>query len=300
MYVQETIRMTKSYKVAEHIFNLTLPEGSVLWEHLGQYEPFLQEQVCTTPLFSLEVGAQMPEGELTPVLLPETEDGETVIKLYHIGEDWWFEASPDHRIPTVAKTWASKDFRQGRLEIVSRKISSAVFGINNALMLLYAFNTATLGTLEMHASMVSNSGKAFLFIAKSGTGKSTHSQQWLNYIPGTELMNDDNPVVRVEGDKATIYGSPWSGKTPCYRNIQAPIGAFIRIKQRPENAIRSLETLEAFIELLSAMSNMKWDRRVYNGICTGITELLRLCPIYELGCLPDAAAAHLCHDTVLR
>lgn len=96
--------MTKSYKVAEHIFNLSIPDGSVLWQHLGQYEPFLQDEVCPAPLFSLELVPELPSGELTTVLEPETEDGETVIKLYHQGQDWWFDASPDRRIPTVAQT----------------------------------------------------------------------------------------------------------------------------------------------------------------------------------------------------
>jgi hypothetical protein len=113
-------------------------------------------------------------------------------------------------------------------------------------------------------------------------------------------MNDDNPVVRIVNGEAIVYGSPWSGKTPCYRNIQAPIGGIVRIQQRPENSIRKLSSLEAFSNLLPAISNMKWDKRVYNGVCDGISELIRLCGMYELGCLPDAAAAHLCHDTIVK
>ena len=113
-------------------------------------------------------------------------------------------------------------------------------------------------------------------------------------------MNDDNPVVRIVNGEAIVYGSPWSGKTPCYRNIQAPVGGIVRIQQRPENTIRKFSPLEAFSNLLPAISNMKWDKRVYNGVCDGISELIRLCGMYELGCLPDAAAAHLCHDTIVK
>ena len=115
---------------------------------------------------------------------------------------------------------------------------------------------------------------------------------------GCDLMNDDNPVVRVVDGKAIIYGSPWSGKTPCYRNIQAPIGAIVRIQQRPKNEIRKLGPVESFTVLLPAMSNMKWDSRVYKGICDGITGLIEHCNLYELGCLPNGEAAILCHDTV--
>ena len=113
-------------------------------------------------------------------------------------------------------------------------------------------------------------------------------------------MNDDNPVVRIVDGEAIVYGSPWSGKTRCYRNIQAPIGGIVRIQQRPENSIRKLSPLQAFSNLLPAISNMKWDKRVYKGVCDGIAELIRLCGMYELGCLPDAAAAHLCHDTIVK
>lgn len=292
--------MTKSYKVAEHVFNLSIPDGSVLWQHLGQYEPFLQEEVCSHPLFSLGLVSELPEGERSLVLAPETEDGETVINLYHLGEDWLIDATPDHRIPTVAQTWASADFSKGLVKIISRRVSDAVFGINNALMLLYAFNTAGLGTLEMHASMVSNSGRAFLFIAKSGTGKSTHSQQWLQYIPGTELMNDDNPIVRVWPDGRVIaYGSPWSGKTPCYRNVEAPVGAIVRIRRCPENKITRFGVLESYASVYSSCSGFKADRRMADGLHASLEAIATGIPCYVLDCRPDKEAAEVCSKEVL-
>lgn len=300
MYDSRISEMTKSYKVAEHIFNLSIPDGSVLWQHLGQYEPFLQDEVCPAPLFSLELAPELPAGELTTVLEPETEDGETVIKLYRQGEDWWFDASPDRRIPTVAQTWASADFKKGLVKIPGRKASEAIFGINNSLMLLYAFNTATLGTLEMHASMVSNSGKAFLFIAKSGTGKSTHSQQWLQYIPGTELMNDDNPIVRIWPDGRVIaYGSPWSGKTPCYRNVEAPVGAIVRIRRCAENRITRFGVLESYASVYSSCSGFKAHRDMADGLHASLEAIATGVPCYVLDCRPDREAAEVCSKEVL-
>jgi len=174
------------------------------------------------------------------------------------------------------------------------------FGLNNAIMLAYAFAGADKGTLLMHASVIRCDGKGYLMTAPSGTGKSTHTRLWYDNIPGCDLMNDDNPVVRIKDGQAIVYGSPWSGKTPCYRNIQAPVGAIVRIQQRPQNTIRRLRPVEAFGELLPSMSSMKWDERVYRGVCDSVGQLVSLCGIFELGCLPDAAAAHLCHDTVTR
>ena len=195
---------------------------------------------------------------------------------------------------------ASPDFRECAVAIKGETWSQRNYGLNNALMMVYAFASADQLTMLMHASVIRHQGKGYLMTAPSGTGKSTHTRLWYDNIPGCDLMNDDNPVVRIVDGEAIVYGSPWSGKTPCYRNIQAPVGGIVRIQQRPENTIRKFSSLEAFSNLLPAISNMKWDKRVYNGICDGISELIRLCGMYELGCLPDAAAAHLCHDTIVK
>ena len=195
---------------------------------------------------------------------------------------------------------ASSDFKESKVAILGENWSQRNYGLNNALMMTYAFASADQYTMLMHASVIRHQGKGYLMTAPSGTGKSTHTRLWYDNIPGCDLMNDDNPVVRIVDGQALVYGSPWSGKTRCYRNIQAPVGGIVRIQQRPENSIRTLSPLEAFSNLLPAISNMKWDKRVYKGICDGIAELVRLCGMYELGCLPDAAAAHLCHDTIVK
>ncbi|MCM1313419.1 MAG: hypothetical protein NC206_10515 [Bacteroides sp.] len=174
------------------------------------------------------------------------------------------------------------------------------FGLNNALMIMYAFAAADKGTLLMHSSVVCNNHTTFLFLGKSGTGKSTHSQLWIRYVPGTELMNDDNPIVRVTKEEIRVYGSPWSGKTDCYRNISAPAGAFVQLQQAKQNNIRRQTAVEMFTSLLSASSVMKWDKRVYSGVCDTIECLMRQVPGFTLQCLPDKAAALLSHTTIAR
>lgn len=194
---------------------------------------------------------------------------------------------------------SNADFSRCQVSLFGENWSQRNYGLNNAIMMAYAFSAACMGTMLMHASVIRCDGKGYLMTAPSGTGKSTHTRLWYDNIPGCDLMNDDNPVVRIIDGQAIVYGSPWSGKTRCYRNIQAPIGGLVRIQQRPENTIRKLGPVEAFCNLLPAMSNMKWDERVYKGICDGIGELIRLVGMYELGCLPNAEAAILCHDTLL-
>ena len=195
---------------------------------------------------------------------------------------------------------AHDDFRRCRAVLTGSSVRQHQFGLNNALMMAFAFAAAEQDTLLVHASVIRNGGYGYLFTAPSGTGKSTHTHLWYKYIPGSDLMNDDNPVVRIVDGESRIYGSPWSGKTPCYRNIWAPVGAITRIEQRPENTIRRMAPVEAFAMLLPAVSSMKWDKRVYVGICDTISRLLPITPVFWLGCRPDEEAAKVCYAAVKR
>ncbi|MBR4826630.1 MAG: hypothetical protein IKZ91_01950 [Bacteroidales bacterium] len=295
--------MTRYYKVAEHVFSLTMTDKCSLWPRLTQYDPFLLEDAPKECLFGLELCTDefSRPGNLETVYNPKTEDGETVVLLHKGNGFWVFDMSPDHNIPCHSHLLASEDFSSGRLYLDNRKVSDAIFGINNSMMLLFAFRSAPLGTLELHASMVENSGKAFLFMARSGTGKSTHSQLWLDNIPGTELMNDDNPVVRVHPDGRVIaYGSPWSGKTPCYRNVQAPVGAFVRIRRCEQNRITPLNLLESYALLYSSCSGYKADRTIADGLHATLEKAVTTTPCYVLDCRPDAEAAQVCSSEVLK
>jgi hypothetical protein len=174
------------------------------------------------------------------------------------------------------------------------------FGLNNALMLIFAFAGCQKDTLLIHASLVRQNGYGYAFIAKSGTGKSTQVSLWLRHIPGCDLMNDDNPIVRVINGEVFIYGGPWSGKTPCYRNVKARLGAVTRIDRATENSIEKMSPIEAFASFLPSCSSMKWDNDIFNKICDTVTKVVETTSIYTLHCLPNKEAAVLCNKTISK
>ena len=174
------------------------------------------------------------------------------------------------------------------------------FGLNNALMLIFAFAGCQKDTLLIHASLVRQNGYGYAFIAKSGTGKSTQVSLWLRHIPGCDLMNDDNPIVRVINGEVFIYGGPWSGKTPCYRNVKAKLGAVTRIDRATENSIEKMSHIEAFASFLPSCSSMKWDNDIFNKICDTVTKVVETTSIYTLHCLPNKEAAVLCNKTISK
>ncbi|MDD7318895.1 MAG: hypothetical protein SOZ80_00640 [Prevotella sp.] len=175
------------------------------------------------------------------------------------------------------------------------------FGLNNALMLTFAYSGSRIHTVLIHASLVRNGEKGYAFIAKSGTGKSTQVSNWLKYIPNCDLMNDDTPIIRILDDgKPYIYGGPWSGKTPCYRDVKAPLGAITRINRATENSVEKLRPVEAFASLLPSCSSMKWDKDIFNNVCDTVTRIIETTGIYTLHCLPDKDSAIICHREISK
>jgi hypothetical protein len=196
-----------------------------------------------------------------------------------------------------ARLFVDPLFREGHLALAGDE-GMQPFGLNNALMMMLAFSTAERDTLLIHSSAVEVEGKGYAFLGTSGTGKSTHTGNWLRYIRGSQLLNDDNPCVRMVDGKAQIYGTPWSGKAPCYKDLQVPLEGIVQLEQAPMNEIRRLEVMDAFVSLLSSCSLMKWDDRIYRGICASAGRVIESVPLYGLRNLPNAAAVKMAFEVL--
>ena len=278
--------MTRYYKVAGHTFAVS--GRAEIFEQMKNYEPF--ECEGGEPLFSLmEDSGEVPE--YTEVYRQE-EEVHIICGYDASGNDVFIFGNSLFLI-------CSKDYREGRVimpKCTYRMASYYRLVSNDALKMMYALATAEKDTLCIHAAVVSCEGKGYLFLGPSGTGKSTHAQLWLKHFEGTELVNDDNPVVR----DGIVYGSPWSGKTPCYRNVSVPIGGIVRLSQAPYNKIRRLSGIEAYVDLAESVGGKVWDSRIAEGLHQAENKLASTVPMWHLECLPDEAAARLCHDTITR
>jgi len=281
------------YIVAGFRFRVERPEGIVMPENLG---PFQVSEGMESPLFSLRIVERLPEVSFQELF--KTDDGpgfpEITIDTYEEGYRFRFSSLPGK--PLSGTMLSDKAFRQAQLKLEGADVH---FAVNNALMLLFAFATACEGALEMHSSVVMNAGKGYLFLGRSGTGKSTHSSLWIKHIPGTELLNDDNPILKVEKDGTVrVYGSPWSGKTPCYKAEDVPVGAIVRIRQAPENRIQRLPVIQAYASIMASASSFRPFSTLAEGWHRTLSALAGRVPCFILDCLPDRDAAQLCYETV--
>lgn len=297
--------------IGEHNVCLSFAESELnTMALLPSFAPFRLDSEPERLLFTLHVDDTLrPEKQKKLVRKFDTGNGDTLV--YQLPDGGYQYIIRDIGGGDCCLLICNRDFSQCRCALNGNWVMRS-FGLNDALMLVYAFAGSFYDTLLIHASCILHKGRAYPFIAQSGTGKSTHSSLWMKHIDDAQLMNDDNPIVRVKkadpsvnGDlqspaTAYVYGSPWSGKTPCYRNIMAPLGAVVQIARAPQNSIERLKTVEAFATLLPACSSMKWDNAIYNNLCDTLTSIIATTPVYTMHCLPDEEAARVCHDTIAQ
>ena len=237
---------------------------------------------------------------------------------------WLLRVAMVAKAPLSCEIECNEDFTKGVLYIMP-DCQDIRFCIDNALMLLFAFRTAPMMTLEMHAAVVvrpsledargtsysledapealqvkgerreaKGEGRGYLFLGHSGTGKSTHARQWLAAFDDAWLLNDDNPILRVmEDGEVRVYGSPWSGKTPCYKNAYARVGGIVKLSQAPHNKIRTISLPEAYAYMLSSASGMKMDRHMADYMYESIKHVITHVKCYHMECLPNVEAAEV-------
>lgn len=136
--------------------------------------------------------------------------------------------------------------------------------------------------LMLHASCVEYEGKAYLFSARSGTGKSTHTHLWLKYLPGARIINDDKPAIRVIDGEFYAYGTPWSGKTDESVNTGVPI-AGIAFLSRGENSIKRIPGIKALKPFMD-QTVRPYDKELMGRMLETLNKILTHVPIYEFTC----------------
>lgn len=271
----------------------------------SQYAPFEVPSDGSPADFSLTIRAEEPEWLVKAE--EEKSSWQRVVAVdeippfyygYKLGEKTIYEFFPVQDV-SAGLLVLNEDSTKGeyfpRPRIGSR---ATMFQVNTSLMIMFTFVGATKGCLLLHSSAVRHNGEANLFFGVSGTGKSTHSRLWLQYVEGTDLLNDDNPVVRFEDGRLWAYGTPWSGKTLCYRNVKAPVRAMVRLEQAPENVIENLVSLNAYASVIAAVSTIRWDSHNMDLIIPIVEKIAMGVPCWQLSCRPDEEAVRVCKDAI--
>lgn len=178
-------------------------------------------------------------------------------------------------------------------------ISGSLFQLELKFALWIGFGLVAVryGVGAIHSSCIVAKGRAVLFLGESGTGKSTHTRLWIEGIEGAELLNDDSPLVRLEDGKVYVYGSPWSGKTHCYRQERYPLAGCVRLSQAPYNKIVKLPVIKAYGALHPSFPpEFAYSEQLYGKISEILSAIISVAPCWHLECLPNVEAAQLSYS----
>ncbi len=155
------------------------------------------------------------------------------------------------------------------------------------------------GGLMLHASAVEVEGRAYLFSADSGTGKSTHTKQWQDLF-GEEralIINDDKPALRREAEGWFAYGTPFSGKTDENMNRKVRLQGICMLEQGKKNQIRQIAPVEA-IALLMQQTIRPKDEESAGKLLEYLDCLLKEVPVYHMQCTISKEAAKMAYETM--
>ena len=154
--------------------------------------------------------------------------------------------------------------------------------------------------LAFHGSVVAVDGQAYLFTAKSGTGKSTHTRFWRETFGDRAVMvNDDKPFLRLTQDGVLAYGSPWNGKHKLGNNICVPLKAICILERGQENKIQPISGQEAMV-MLFQQSNRPMDPRKMPIYMDLIDRLSKQTEFYRMQCTLDPDAARVAYETMSK
>ena len=303
----------KTYKVAKHLFQIRMDENSTMWERMQEaYNPF----EATNSEFENEKGrfsVYISNVESVSVLDEElacwkqkliysnkgdVAPGFIELSVYKSDKGHYFEFTQPGADTINGYLCLDGNWECAKLYLRGNEWQQYLT-LNTGLNFCYLLATSTYDTVLAHASCVEYKNKAYLFLGKSGTGKSTHSRMWMSALEGVELMNDDHPIIRIDQDGTAIaYGSPWSGKTKCYKNVQAPIGGIVRISRAFYNKVRRLSIIESYASLMTSCSGMTWEKRLADGRDKTIQQIIKSVPCWVMECLPNEEAARVCSKGV--
>ncbi len=152
--------------------------------------------------------------------------------------------------------------------------------------------------LLLHGSAVAVDGRGYLFLARSGTGKSTHTRLWREIFGGRAVMiNDDKPFVALTGEGATVFGSPWSGKHGLDSNIAAPLAGICILERGAENRIAPMEP-EAALPRLLHESYRPADGEKEGAFHAMAEQLSRRVRLWHMTCNKNPDAATLAYEAM--
>ncbi len=153
-------------------------------------------------------------------------------------------------------------------------------------------------TILFHGSVISVDNAGYLFTAKSGTGKSTHTKLWRELFGERAVMvNDDKPLIKLSENNIMVYGTPWNGKHKLGKNICVPLKVICILERSEENHIMKVTSADVYDMLVQQVYRTQKPQKLLKTLQL-IDVLAENTELYKLGCNMDISAAKIAYDAM--
>ncbi len=149
----------------------------------------------------------------------------------------------------------------------------------------------------LHSAYIRHRGRAILFSAPSGTGKSTQASLWAQYA-GAEIINGDRALLQKVQDCWMARGWPVCGTSGICQNADARLSAVVLLRQAKKNAVRRLSRGEAFLRLYGQVTVNRWDQAESARVLDAVEALLRRVPAFLLDCTISEEAVDCLYEAL--
>ncbi|MEZ5071061.1 MAG: hypothetical protein R2751_08850 [Bacteroidales bacterium] len=143
-------------------------------------------------------------------------------------------------------------------------------------LLVYLLSTRIPGLL-VHGSGVMLNGRGFLFLGRSGAGKSTMAHLWVRC--GAEIIHDDRLLLRKEGNQWIAHSTP---VLPGDRPVCHPVHHIGLLRQDSISAALPVKGTAAFESILEHCIQHQYDREVLEMQITEIENLAKDIPVHAV------------------
>ncbi len=152
------------------------------------------------------------------------------------------------------------------------------------------------GVMLIHSAVIAVDGEAFVFMAKSGVGKSTHIGLWQKVFGDRAVvLNGDKPYFTYENGVLTAHGTPWRGKEFLGCNMSAPVRGMCLLHRGAENEISPASSHDAVGQIFHQVL-LPQDGADLASFMVMMDKIIKNVPIYNLYCNMDDDAARVAYN----
>ena len=210
---------------------------------------------------------------------------------------WLFE-SPQRFAPAQVLLTAEKNRILVHLPVCQNEYEQQI-KLNHFLRTAFECRFCHAGIVSLHAACVELDGFAVAFTGRSGLGKSTRAQAWVDAL-GAQWISGDRPAIRLEQNGSTACGVPWDGKEQIFRDVEAPLRCILEVRRSSANYVRRLSDEQARRVITQQSFIPMWDTDSAVLALSNVRSLIRKTPVYRVFCGPSQQDAKVIYDILIN